>query len=191
MILVIDNYDSFVHNLARYVRELGGATTVHRNDTLLVAECCAMSLQGIILSPGPGQPETAGICKELIAACPDTPLLGVCLGHQCLAEVYGGETVPSKEPMHGRSSKITHDATGVFEGLVSPIEAGRYHSLSVNIDNAEDLIVQAATEDGEIMGLRHREFPHFGVQFHPESLLTVKGVDIIRNFIKLAGERNA
>lgn len=186
MILVIDNYDSFVHNLARYVRETGQETIVWRHDARSVSECLGLSPDAIILSPGPGRPEDAGICKALIAAAPDIPILGVCLGHQALAEVYGGATVPSREPMHGRTSVIAHDGTGVFAGLPSPLTVGRYHSLSVDITDARDLIIQARSGDGEIMAMRHRDRPHHGVQFHPESLLTPEGRAMIETFVAMA-----
>ncbi|NHK27973.1 aminodeoxychorismate/anthranilate synthase component II [Parvularcula flava] len=186
MILVIDNYDSFVHNLARYVRETGEETVVWRNDERSVADCLVLSPSGIILSPGPGRPDDAGICKALIAAAPAIPILGVCLGHQALAEVYGGATVPSREPMHGRTNVIEHDGTGVFAGLPSPLTVGRYHSLSVDIIDATDLIIQARAGDGDIMAMRHRDRPHHGVQFHPESLLTPEGRAMIEAFVAMA-----
>jgi len=186
VILVIDNYDSFVHNLARYVRETGEETIVWRHDVHSVAECLALSPSGIILSPGPGRPDDAGICKALIAAAPETPILGVCLGHQALAEVHGGATVPSREPMHGRTSVIDHDGTGLFNGLPSPLTVGRYHSLSVDISDASDILIQARARDGEIMAMRHRTHPHHGVQFHPESLLTSEGRAMIETFVAMA-----
>ncbi|GGD13642.1 anthranilate synthase component II [Aquisalinus flavus] len=191
MILVIDNYDSFVHNLARYVRETGEETIVWRNDERSVADCLALAPSGIILSPGPGRPAEAGICKTLIAAATETPILGVCLGHQALGEACGGATVASREPMHGRTSVIDHDGTGVFAGLPSPLAVGRYHSLSVDVAGAPDLIIQARAGDGEIMAMRHRSCPHHGVQFHPESLLTPEGRAMIETFVAMAAASSA
>lgn len=182
MILIVDNYDSFVHNLARYVREAGEETLVARNDAAPVAALLARRPSGIILSPGPGRPADAGVCVELIRAAPGVPVLGVCLGHQALAEAYGGLTVPSREPMHGRTSIIDHDGSGLFAGLPSPMTAGRYHSLSVDIAQAPDLLVQARAADGEIMAMRHRNLPHHGLQFHPESLLTEYGRRLVQAF---------
>lgn len=186
MILLIDNYDSFVHNLARYVRETGEDTIVWRNDERSVTDCLALAPSGIILSPGPGRPDDAGICKALIVAATETPILGVCLGHQALAEACGGATVAAREPMHGRTSTIDHDGTGVFAGLPSPLTVGRYHSLSVDVAGASDLIIQARAGDGEIMAMRHRSRPHHGVQFHPESLLTPQGRAMIKTFVAMA-----
>ncbi|WP_306252200.1 aminodeoxychorismate/anthranilate synthase component II [Parvularcula sp. IMCC14364] len=188
MILVIDNYDSFVHNLARYVRELGDETHIVRNDRLSDADISWPSVRGIILSPGPGRPQSAGDCLKVIYEKRDTPVLGVCLGHQCLAESYGGITVSAKEPMHGRASSITHDNTGVFKGVANPFQAGRYHSLASNISTSTELMEQAYTEDGEVMGFRHKTYPHHGVQFHPESLLTTEGKKIISNFLSIVSE---
>ncbi len=185
MILIIDNYDSFVHNLARYVRELGYETIVVRNDEKTISDLCSMKPRAIILSPGPGRPEGAGVCKELIQEMTDTPILGVCLGHQCLAEVYGGKTVPSQEPMHGRASEIEHLSEGVFLNISSPIMVGRYHSLSVALPEDTELLIQAKTQDGEIMAFAHKQYPHHGVQFHPESLLTEQGKEMISNFLKM------
>ena len=190
MILIIDNYDSFVHNLARYVREAGEqAVTVRRNDMLGVADCLAMAPAGIILSPGPGRPADAGVCIDLVRAAPEIPMLGVCLGHQAIAEAYGGRTVRSREPMHGRASPVSHDASGLLAGLPSPFSAGRYHSLSTDITGCADIQVQARAPDGEIMALRHVRYPHHGVQFHPESLLTTGGRDIVGRFVALCPAR--
>ena len=185
MILLIDNYDSFVHNLARYIREAGQVTEVIRNDVCTVDDILKKQADGIVLSPGPGRPETAGICCDLIRAAAEIPLLGVCLGHQCLAEVYGGDVVPSREPMHGRPGLIHHDGTGILRGLPSPFSAGRYHSLAVRLPETASICVQAHTEDQEIMAMRHTARPHHGVQFHPESLLTDHGRVIIANFLQL------
>jgi anthranilate synthase component 2/para-aminobenzoate synthetase component 2 len=188
MILVIDNYDSFVYNLARYCRELGEETRVVRNDAVTVAQVEEMAPAAIILSPGPGRPQEAGVCLEIIRAFPEVPILGVCLGHQCLAEAYGGKTVPSREPMHGRPSAVSHDGKGVFAGLASPLQVGRYHSLSVDVDGCDDLKITAYTDDQEIMALQHNVHPHIGVQFHPESLLTPQGKTLLANFLKLMQE---
>ena len=185
MILLIDNYDSFVHNLARYIREHGEETLVLRNDQITVDECLALAARGIVLSPGPGRPASAGICCALLVRAATVPVLGVCLGHQCLAQVYGGAVVPSQEPMHGRASEVFHDGSGVLRDLPSPFKAGRYHSLSVQLDKSPTLVVQAHSADGEIMAMRHTERPHHGVQFHPESLLTAQGAKIVENFLTL------
>lgn len=185
MILIIDNYDSFVHNLARYVREAGQEACVVRNDAETVPALLARHPAGLILSPGPGRPAEAGVCIELIRAAPALPVLGVCLGHQAMAEAYGGQTVRSIDPMHGRTSTITHDGSGLFEGLPSPMTVGRYHSLSVDIAGATGLAVQARTADGEIMAMRHRSLPHHGLQFHPESLLTGYGRQLVEAFAAL------
>ena len=191
MILVIDNYDSFVHNLARYIREAGAQTEVIRNDADDVAGLLARSPAAVILSPGPKTPMEAGVCLDLIEALPaKIPFLGVCLGHQCLVEAFGGETVRSCFPLHGEASDIDHDGTGLFKGLASPLAAGRYHSLVCNLGPDSPLAVNATSADGEIMGVRHRAAPWHGVQFHPESLLTPDGRAIISNFISLARDRS-
>ncbi|MBB5517234.1 anthranilate synthase component II [Amphiplicatus metriothermophilus] len=187
MILIVDNYDSFVHNLARYVREAGGETRVLRNDAARAAEMIALEPAAVILSPGPKGPAEAGVCLDLIAALPRaTPLLGVCLGHQCLVEAFGGRTVRARRPLHGEASLTRHDGTGVFEGLPSPIETGRYHSLISVLGESDALVSCAWSEEGEIMAVRHRAAPWFGVQFHPESLLTPHGRAMIGNFLKKA-----
>ena len=141
----------------------------------------------MIISPGPSRPENAGICKELISASPDLAILGVCLGHQCLVEACGGKTVPAQSILHGRSSELSHDGTGIFAGLASPMKVGRYHSLSVDLAGSHDLEVQATAPDGEVMAVRHKNRLHVGVQFHPESLLTENGHRLLQNFLNLAG----
>ncbi len=184
MILVVDNYDSFVHNLARYFREAGEETFVMRNDAASVGDLINLAPKAVVLSPGPKTPREAGFSLALLAALPaTTPMLGVCLGHQCLVEAFGGETVKSKAPLHGEASLVRHDGTGVFAGIASPIEAGRYHSLVSALGRGDTLIPCAWSAEGELMGVRRREAPWFGVQFHPESLLTPKGRDLIANFI--------
>ena len=187
MILLIDNYDSFVFNLARYVGELGHAREVVRNDALTVAEIEALAPDAIILSPGPCTPKEAGISNAVIRELgPRIPILGVCLGHQCIAEVYGGLVVRAQRPMHGKTSRMRHDGQGVFRGLPDPFTAMRYHSLVVDEATlTPELRVTARTEDGEIMGLRHADWPVEGVQFHPESYRTEAGLDLLRNFLKL------
>ena len=183
MILVMDNYDSFVETLARYVREAGMPTRVLRNDAGTVDELLALRPTGVLLSPGPGRPQGAGICLEMIRAASQIPLLGVCLGHQALAEAYGGETVPAPTPMHGRASQIHHQGDLLFSGIASPFAAGRYHSLLGACGEDSPLEAIAWTDAGTLMGVRHRHFPHWGVQFHPESLLTPQGRVIIENFV--------
>jgi anthranilate synthase component II len=187
-VVVIDNYDSFVYNLVQYLGELGAEPIVHRNDAITVDEVAALAPDAILISPGPGRPEDAGISNELIRTLgPTTPTLGVCLGHQCIGEVFGGEVVRAPQIMHGKTSHVTHDGSGVFAGLPSPFEATRYHSLVVDRDSipAGELEVTAETEDGIVMGVRHRRHPIEGVQFHPESILTASGHDLLRNFLGL------
>ena len=185
-ILVIDNYDSFVFNLVQYLGELGAEPVVHRNDTLTVDEALALAPDGVLVSPGPGRPEHAGfICDAIPAfADADTPVLGVCLGHQAIGLVYGAEVVGAATLMHGKTSEITHHGDGVFAGLPSPLTATRYHSLTLRPETLPNsLVVTATADDGTIMGARHREFDVEGVQFHPESILTVAGHDLLRNFL--------
>jgi anthranilate synthase/aminodeoxychorismate synthase-like glutamine amidotransferase len=189
MILVVDNYDSFVQTLARYVREAGAETTVLRNDAMAAAAMIALKPEAVILSPGPRTPREAGVCLDLLAALPVTiPVLGVCLGCQALAEAFGGRTVRARRPLHGEASLVRHDGTGILHGLSSPIEAGRYHSLIAEIPADGALIANAWSEEGEIMGLRRKSAPWHGVQFHPESLLTPSGRAIIANFLTLCRE---
>jgi anthranilate synthase/aminodeoxychorismate synthase-like glutamine amidotransferase len=186
VVLLIDNYDSFVHNLARYVRELGRPTTVVRNDALSVEEAAAVGPSHIIVSPGPGTPDDAGVSLALIARLGGTvPILGVCLGHQAIGQAYGGRVVRARRPMHGKTSAIHHDGTGVFRGLPQPLRATRYHSLVVAPEGLpEDLVVTARSEEGEIMGLRHHRHPVVGVQFHPEAVLTERGHDLLAAFLE-------
>jgi anthranilate synthase/aminodeoxychorismate synthase-like glutamine amidotransferase len=185
VILLIDNYDSFVHNLARYVRELGGDAVVHRNDTLTLADIATMAPSHIIISPGPCTPAESGISTDVVRRFgPTIPILGVCLGHQCIGAAYGGTIVRAGRPMHGKTSPITHDASGVFAGLPSPFRATRYHSLVIARDAVpEALHVTATADDGEIMGVAHRDHPVTGVQFHPESALTEFGYQMLDNFL--------
>jgi anthranilate synthase component II len=189
-ILVIDNYDSFTFNLVHYLLELGAETKVVRNDSITVGEAMAMAPGAILLSPGPCTPNEAGICLELIAAAAAArlPLLGVCLGHQALGQAFGGAVVRAPQVMHGKTSAMAHDGTGVFTGLPSPFEATRYHSLIVREDDLPACFaVNARSPDGLIMGMRHKTLPLHGVQFHPESIATEHGHALIANFMTLAG----
>jgi para-aminobenzoate synthetase component 2 len=187
MILLVDNYDSFVHNLARYARELGESTEVRRSDAISLEEIVAMAPSHILVSPGPCTPREAGISNAIIRALGSRiPVLGVCLGHQCVAAALGGQVVRSDRPRHGKTSPIRHGGQGIFEGLPSPFEATRYHSLVVSREGLpESLEVVATTPDDEIMALRHRRWPVWGVQFHPESVLTEHGHSLLRNFLAL------
>ena len=191
MILMIDNYDSFTYNLVQYLGELGERLVVKRNDAITVAGVRRLKPSAIVISPGPGRPSDAGVSNELIRTFAGTiPILGVCLGHQCIGEVFGGEVVRAKRPMHGKTSKIHHAQAGVLKGLPNPFDATRYHSLIVKREGLpKDLAVTAWTDDQEIMGLQHRHFPVYGVQFHPESILTSVGKDLLRNFLSLANTR--
>lgn len=190
MILVIDNYDSFVYNLARYVELAGSPCEVVRNDALDIAGIRAKAPEAIILSPGPRTPKEAGICMEVVKELgADIPILGVCLGHQAIAESYGASVIRSGDPVHGKASPITHNGKGLFRGLPSPLSAGRYHSLIVHLPEGSPLRVTAKTTDGTIMALQHKSHPVYGVQFHPESILTEHGLPLIRNFLKLAQAR--
>jgi anthranilate synthase/aminodeoxychorismate synthase-like glutamine amidotransferase len=187
MLLVIDNYDSFTYNLVQYFGELGADPQVKRNDAITPDEVEKMKPQKIVISPGPGRPEEAGISMELIRKFGGRiPILGVCLGHQCMGEVYGGKVVRAGRLMHGKTSPIQHDGKGVFQGLPNPFEATRYHSLIVEKNSVPSCLeVCAETAEGEIMGLRHREYPVHGVQFHPESILSKEGKDLLANFLKI------
>ena len=189
MILVVDNYDSFTYNLVHYLAELGAQTHVVRNDGLTVEEAWALQPEAVLLSPGPCAPDQAGICLSLIETAAETmPILGVCLGHQSIGQAFGGEVVRAKTLMHGKTSPILHEGRGVFGGLPSPFTATRYHSLAVRRETLPDVLeVTAWTEDGEIMGLSHRSRPIHGVQFHPESIATQHGHEMIANFLDLAG----
>ncbi len=192
-VLVIDSYDSFVYNLVQYLGELGADPIVHRNDALSVEEALALEPDAVLLSPGPGRPEDAGIICEAIPAfaAHGVPVLGVCLGHQAIGHVYGGRVERAGELMHGKTSPVDHDGTGVFAGLPSPLTVTRYHSLVIAADSVpEELVVTARTPDGMIMGVRHRDLDVEGVQFHPESILTVSGHDLLRTFLaRAAGVR--
>jgi len=187
MLLVIDNYDSFTYNLVQYFGELGADPVVKRNDTISPEEIGKLKPARIVISPGPGKPTDAGISMEVIRRMgPTIPILGVCLGHQCIAEVFGGKVVRADRLMHGKTSPIRHQGTGVFIGLPNPFEATRYHSLIVERSSVPACLqVTADTAEEEIMGLQHREFPVHGVQFHPESILSREGKDLLRNFLKL------
>jgi anthranilate synthase/aminodeoxychorismate synthase-like glutamine amidotransferase len=187
MLLVIDNYDSFTYNLVQYFGELGADPQVKRNDAITPDEVEKMKPKKIVISPGPGRPEEAGISMELIRKFGGKiPILGVCLGHQCMGEVYGGKVVRAGRLMHGKTSPIQHDGKGVFQGLPNPFEATRYHSLIVEKNSVPSCLeVCAETAEGEIMGLRHREYPVHGVQFHPESILSKEGKDLLANFLKI------
>jgi anthranilate synthase/aminodeoxychorismate synthase-like glutamine amidotransferase len=185
-VVVIDNYDSFVYNLVQYLGELGAEPVVHRHDRVTPAELEALAPDAVLVSPGPGRPEDAGVSNEAIQAFGGrgVPVLGVCLGHQCIGQLYGGEVVRAPRVMHGKTSTISHDSAGVFAGLPNPITATRYHSLVVERDSVPDaLAVTAESEDGLVMGLRHRDLPVEGVQFHPESILTESGHTLLRNFL--------
>ncbi len=187
MILLIDNYDSFTWNLVHYMGEAGAEVEVRRNDVLSVDEALAMNAQGIVISPGPRDPAHAGIIVPLIRAAADrgVPLLGVCLGHQAIGEAFGGKIVRASRIVHGKTDAVTHDGTGVFAGLPSPLTATRYHSLTVEPESLPDsLRVTATTADGTIMGLVHKTLPIEGVQFHPESIASEHGHDMIRNFLR-------
>lgn len=188
MLLVIDNYDSFTYNLVQYLGELGADIRVHRNDQITVDEVERMKPARIVISPGPGRPEDAGITTEVIRRLgATTPILGVCLGHQAIGVVYGGTVCRAHTPMHGKTSTVVHDGKGVFAGLEGPFEAGRYHSLVISTaDVPPELEVSARTrEDGTIMAVRHRSHPVHGVQFHPESVLTGQGRRILQNFLEV------
>lgn len=189
MILLLDNYDSFVYNLARYLSEMGQETLVVRNDRVSVADVLAMKPEAIVLSPGPCTPKEAGITLELIQALPEKwPVLGVCLGHQAIAAALGGGVVRAPFPVHGRTSQVFHDQTGLFEDLPSPMNATRYHSLIVEEATLPaELLITARTRDGIPMAICHKDRPIHGVQFHPESVLTQNGRRLLENFLKLAG----
>jgi anthranilate synthase/aminodeoxychorismate synthase-like glutamine amidotransferase len=184
-VLVIDNYDSFVYNLVQYLGELGAEPIVRRNDEITLAQAIDLEPDGVLISPGPGNPDAAGLSNEAIVHFTGKrPVLGVCLGHQCLGQVFGGTVVRAPEIMHGKTSLIRHQGVGVFTGLPQPLEATRYHSLVVDRASVPDVLeITAETDDGIVMGLRHRDAPTEGVQFHPESILTVGGHDLVGNFL--------
>ena len=185
-LLMIDNYDSFTFNLVQYLGELGAAVEVVRNDTVTIEEFSRRDPTGVVISPGPGEPADAGISIAVVHACAARalPLLGVCLGHQAIGEAFGGKIVRARSIMHGKVSQIEHDGRGLFEGVATPFEATRYHSLVVEESSCPEVLeVTARTADGEIMGLRHRELPIEGVQFHPESILTAEGKNLLDNFL--------
>jgi len=186
-VLVIDNYDSFVYNLVQYLGELGAEPVVYRHDALTVDDIDELDPDGILISPGPGRPEDAGVSNDVLTHhAGRVPIFGVCLGLQCIGQVFGGEVVRAPQVMHGKTSLIHHDEAGIFAGLPNPLEATRYHSLIVARDSVPDCLeITATTDDGLVMGLRHREFAIEGVQFHPESILTKGGHDMLRNFLAL------
>lgn len=188
MILLIDNYDSFVYNLSRYVGELGHERVVRRNDNINLDEIYLMQPSHIIISPGPCAPDQAGISMEVIRRFGShIPILGVCLGHQAIGQVYGGKVTRAKFPMHGKAANIFHDEKGLFAGLKNPLSVARYHSLIVSEEHLpKELIITARSQEGEIMALAHRHYPVLGVQFHPESILTQNGYDILQNFLTIS-----
>jgi anthranilate synthase component II len=200
-VLVIDNFDSFVYNLVQYLGELGAEPVVHRSDALALDQLRSLRPDAVLVSPGPGRPEDAGVSNEVIRSfgSDDIPVLGVCLGHQCIGQVFGGEVVRAATVMHGKTSVVHHDSTGLFAGLPDPLTVTRYHSLVVDPASVgdgtpgADLMVTARTDDGVIMGLAHRSLPVHGVQFHPESVLTEAGHDLVANFLAMArsGHLNA
>ena len=192
MILLIDNYDSFTFNLVHFIGDVGGTCEVVRNDKLTVEDALARNPEAIVLSPGPRTPNEAGICLALIAAAAGKiPLMGVCLGHQSIGQAFGGEVVRAPMPMHGKRSAITHDGTGILEGVPSPFNATRYHSLIVARDTLPDVLIPTAwTEDGIVMAMHHRTLPIHGVQFHPESIASENGHAILANFLSMARGAN-
>lgn len=189
MIVMIDNYDSFTYNLVQYLRQLGAQVTVYRNDAVGIPDLTKMNPAGIVVSPGPGRPSAAGISMDAIRHFSGSiPILGVCLGHQAIAEAFGGKIISAKCLMHGKTSMIHADGKMLYNGLNKPFQAMRYHSLAVERDTLPDcLMVSAQTDDGEIMGLRHRSHPTEGIQFHPESIMTPTGKRLLRNFLKTTG----
>ncbi len=189
MILVLDNYDSFTWNIVHYLRELGAGIRVERNDALTAADALATDAAGFVISPGPGRPESAGASLDLVAACAGArrPLLGVCLGHQAVAQHFGAKVVRAGTVMHGKTCAVSHEGTGLFHGLPSPLTAARYHSLTVAPESVPDcLAANAFADDGSLQGLRHRDLPIHGVQFHPESIASQEGHRLLENFIRIA-----
>jgi anthranilate synthase component 2 len=188
MILMIDNYDSFTYNLVQYFGELKQKVGVYRNDVLTIAQVRGMKPEKIVISPGPGRPEDAGISIDIIKQLgPEIPILGVCLGHQGIGFAFGGKIISAKHLMHGKTSMIKHEAQGIFKGLPDPFEATRYHSLVIDPQCVPEClnVTATTTDDGEIMGVQHKTYPIYGVQFHPESILTKQGMNILRNFLEL------
>ena len=186
MILVIDNYDSFTYNLVQYLGELGATLRVFRNDQIALDEIRALQPSHILISPGPGDPTESGISNAVIREMHNAiPILGVCLGHQCMGYVFGGKVTRAPRLMHGKTSRVFHRGLGIFQGVPNPFDAGRYHSLIVQEPLPEPLIVTAFTDQGEVMGLQHKSAPMFGVQFHPESVLTPNGKQLLKNFLKM------
>jgi anthranilate synthase/aminodeoxychorismate synthase-like glutamine amidotransferase len=191
MIVVIDNYDSFTYNLVQYMGELGARVQVYRNDTISLAELEALQPSRIAISPGPGDPDDAGISNDVIRCLgPFVPILGVCLGQQCIGAVFGGQVVRAPRLMHGKTSPVHHDGQGLFAGLPNPFEATRYHSLIVAEPLPLPLVATAHTPEGELMGLRHRQYPIHGVQFHPESILTQEGKKLLHNFLQIGAQES-
>ena len=191
MIVVIDNYDSFTYNLVQYVGTLGAEVVVHRNDAVKVDALLALSPEGVLISPGPGEPKDAGISEDVIRAFSGrVPVLGVCLGHQAIGEVFGGRVIRAPRLMHGKTSPILHKGRGLFAGLDNPFEATRYHSLIVDRDSLPEVLEPIAwTPEGELMGLKHRDHETWGVQFHPESVLTQQGLKLVENFLTLCRQQ--
>ena len=193
MFLLLDNYDSFTYNLRHYLGELGAEVEVRRNDAISADEAVALGAEGIVISPGPCDPDRAGICLEVVEkAAGRLPILGVCLGHQCIGQAFGGKVILAPRPMHGKVSDITHNASGVLSGIPSPFRATRYHSLTLERESLPDCLeITATSDDGVIQGIAHRELPIHGVQFHPESIASEHGHQLIQNFLDLARERKA
>ena len=192
MLLLIDNYDSFTYNLVHYLGELGATTEVYRNDALTVDQALALAPEAIVLSPGPCDPDKAGICVDLVKRAKDSfPILGVCLGHQSVGQAFGGRIIRAAQPMHGKPSQIKHNGQGIFRNLENPFDAIRYHSLVIDPSSLSDEIeITARTEDGVVMGISHRDLPVYGVQFHPESIDTEFGHDLLKNFLDLMRQRS-
>ncbi|NQU61071.1 MAG: aminodeoxychorismate/anthranilate synthase component II [Rhodospirillales bacterium] len=193
MFLLLDNYDSFTYNLLHYLGELGAEVKVVRNDSITADEALSLGAEGIVISPGPCDPDRAGICLEVVEkAAGKLPILGVCLGHQCIGQVFGGKVVLAPKPMHGKISEITHTGEGVLTGIASPFKATRYHSLTVDPGSLPDCLkITATSDDGVIQGLSHKEFPIHGVQFHPESIASENGHQVIQNFLDIARTKEA
>lgn len=190
MILVIDNYDSFTYNLVQMLGMMGETLRVVRNDAASVEECLALNPERIVISPGPGRPEDAGISVELVRrAGARIPILGVCLGHQAIAVAYGGKVMAACRLMHGKSDRIHHSGRGIFTGMADGFEGGRYHSLAVDLTGAPDLSIEATSDDGTVMAIAHRRFAVWGIQFHPESILTPEGPRVLKNFLQLSNDR--